>query len=161
MKNLAYASIALFAALVVQVPAHAQSVNVNLTKTLEIASDAISVKLSMRRIRSENCVAPESWRWGAEGNCPSYLAESMIVTVGEHPIYIPLSAFIDLGDPRSVQLEPRRRKGRFAIVIRGGDAATSYEATLELDKSQVLERVVRHGEFPEQSWEKTTYKFNM
>lgn len=160
MTKSAYPSIVLFAALIAQVPTYAQSVNINLTQTLEITSDAISAKLAMRPILLENCVAPESWRWGAEGACPSYSSESLTVIVGVQQIYIPLSAFIDLGDPRSIQLEPRKKKGRFAITIRGGDAATSYTATLELDKNQVLERVVRHGEFPSQSWEKTTYKFN-
>jgi hypothetical protein len=83
------------------------------------------------------------------------------VKVGGKPIFVPLSAFADLGNPRKVRIESRKEKGRFAVILTGGDAATSYSATLEFRDNLLSERLVRHGEFPDQSWEKTLYKFNV
>ncbi|MEW6108482.1 MAG: hypothetical protein AB1632_04830 [Nitrospirota bacterium] len=85
----------------------------------------------------------------------------MEVKVGGESIFIPLSAFADLGNPRSVNIESGKRKNRFAVVLNGGDAATSYTARFDFRDNILSERVVRHGEFPDQSWEKTTYKFNI
>jgi hypothetical protein len=109
---------------------------------------------------SQPCKAAASWIWGAENTCPDTVVGALEVKVAGEPIFVPLSAFADLGNPRSVRIESRKGKGRFAIILTGGDAATSYSATLEFRDNLLSERVVRSGEFPDQAWGKTLYKFN-
>ena len=83
----------------------------------------------------------------------------MVVRSGNESVFIPLSAFADLGNPRDIRIENYGGKS-FGIVLTGGDAATSYTAKLEFVNNLLAERTVRHGEFPEEAWEKTQYKFN-
>lgn len=109
---------------------------------------------------SRPCKTASSWRWGAENSCPSTFVEALEVKVNDKLLFVPLSAFADLGNPRNVHIETRKEKDRFAVVLTGGDAATSYSATLEFRDNFLSERMVRHGEFPSEAWEKTHYKFN-
>lgn len=110
---------------------------------------------------SQSCKAASSWRWGAENACPRNIISALEINISGESAFVPLSAFADLGNPRTVKIESRRGKGQFAVVLTGGDAATSYSVMLEFRGNLLSERVVRHGEFPEQSWEKTIYKFNI
>lgn len=109
---------------------------------------------------AQTCKAASSWRWGAENACPNAVIGSVELRINEELVFVPISAFADLGNPRVVQIDQRKGKDRFAVILVGGDAATSYKATLEFQKDILLERVVRHGEFPTESWERTIYKFN-
>ena len=106
------------------------------------------------------CKAALSWRWGVENACPKTLIGAVEVKVNTEQVFVPFSAFADLGNPRTVQIEGRKGDDRFAVIVIGGDAATSYKATLEFRKGFLLERIVRNGEFPAESWERTIYKFN-
>jgi hypothetical protein len=74
---------------------------------------------------SQPCKAASSWGWGAENTCPHSVIGALEIKVGDKPVCVPLSAFADLGDPRTVKIEPRKEKGRFAVILTGGDAATS------------------------------------
>lgn len=125
-------------------------------------SGRISVRVTVTSSpESQTCNAATSWRWGAEGICPKSFVGALEVKLGGMPLFVPLSAFADLGNPRTVSIELHKEKGRFAVVLTGGDAANSYSATLDFKDGHLNERVVRHGEFPEESWEKTIYKFNV
>ena len=108
---------------------------------------------------SMECKSASSWRWGAENKCPNFYISEMLVSRDDETIFIPLSAFADLGNPKDVKVESHSKDG-FSVVVIGGDAATSYTARLEFNKSVLVEKIVRHGEFPDEAWEKTKYKFN-
>ena len=108
---------------------------------------------------SFECKAASSWRWGAENKCPGSYISSMEVNIDNNPVFIPLSAFADLGNPREIRIETYTEK-KFAIILIGGDAATSYTAKLDISNGLLIERLVSHGEFPDGAWEKTLYKFN-
>ena len=126
--------------------------------------NAKSGKISVNATKSTfpesfECKAASSWRWGAENKCPGSYISSMVVNIDNNPVFIPLSAFADLGNPREVRIETYTEK-RFAIILIGGDAATSYTARLYFSNGLLIERMVSHGEFPDDAWEKTRYKFN-
>lgn len=108
---------------------------------------------------SQPCLAAASWRWGAENSCPKKTVIALEIKVDGVAVFVPVSCFLDLGDPRSVQIDASK-EDRTAITIMGGDAATSYSATLELRGHTLAERIVRHGEFPDESFERTIYGFN-
>lgn len=128
---------------------------------LSAESGRINVKVLVTPFPgAQTCKAASSWRWGAENACPNAVIGSVELRVNAELVFVPISAFADLGNPRVVQIDQRKGKDRFAVILVGGDAATSYKATLEFQKNILLERVVRHGEFPAESWERTIYKFN-
>jgi hypothetical protein len=81
------------------------------------------------------------------------------VYLGVNRVFVPISAYSDLGNPRSSTIETAD-KG-FQIVVRGGDAATSYKATLVFEGGLLRSRKVVNGEFPDEAWEETIYSFNV
>jgi len=76
------------------------------------------------------CKTASSWRWGVEDTCPKTFISALEVKTGDKPIFIPISAFADLGNPRTVRIEPCKEKNCFVVTIVGGDAATSYSASV-------------------------------
>lgn len=135
---------------------------INSDKELFAESGRVSVRVFVTSLPdSPPCKAASSWRWGAENACPRNIIGALEVKVSGEPVFIPLSVYADLGNPRTVRIESRKESGQFVVILIGGDAATSYSATLEFRGNLLTERIVRHGEFPDESWEKTSYKFNI
>jgi hypothetical protein len=59
-----------------------------------------------------------------------------------------------------MEVSPGKSVGAFQLEIHGGDAGTSYNVILKFDKGHLSEKIVRHGEFPDEAWELTKYGFN-
>lgn len=97
------------------------------------------------------------WRWGAENECPSSALLGLTVAVEGKQIFVPRSAFADLGWPTKVVL--RTSTSSLDVVIKGGDAATAYTATLKFSRTELKRRRVAGGEFEKSTWEDTTYSF--
>lgn len=142
--------------------AHLQGISPNSDKELSSTLGPVNVKVLVSSYpNSQPCKASSSWRWGAENACPKTFISALEITAGGKALFVPLSAFVDLGNPRAVQIYLRKGKGSFAVVLTGGDAATSYSATLEFQSDHLNIREVHHGEFPSEAWERTHYKFNI
>lgn len=107
---------------------------------------------------SGTCVSGENWRWGAEGTCPQTKVSKILVSFKKQPVFIPVSAFADLGNPRKAEIA--QIKEGFAIEIIGGDAATSYKAVLMFKDGFLVSKKVVSGEFPDVAWEETRYGWN-
>lgn len=101
----------------------------------------------------------KGFRWGVELRVPRSLIISLEVVIGGKEIFVPLSAYFDLTNPREISLETTQTG--FRIIIQGGDAATSYEAELIFEKNYIQRRRVSHSEFPDVAWEETVYSFNV
>jgi hypothetical protein len=110
--------------------------------------------------KNYKCRAVESWRWGTERRCPKNVIDKLKIKYGRESAFVSFSAFSDLANFRSVSIETNEDTSDFVVIIKGGDAATSYIARLNFRGKLLLERIVRHGEFPKNAWEKTIYKFN-
>lgn len=99
------------------------------------------------------------YRWGGEDlEPPKTLVSHLTAAIRGQDVFIPLSAFADLGNPHTVEV--KMTKLGFDILISGGDASASYHARLAFDKSALVRRRVQHGEFKNEAWEETRYKFN-
>ncbi|GEM_PF-6733952 len=77
-------------------------------------------------------------------------------------VLIPQSAFADIFDP--TKAKAWKEKNAYVLAVEGGDAAASYQVKFRILPSrhrkgqyQIVERVWRHGEFPTEVWERTTY----
>ena len=102
-------------------------------------------------------MAEKNWRWGADSQNPSLRLESFSVKFLGQEVQIPLSAFIDLGDPKKIEL--RGRKDSLAVHIYGGETSTFYEAILYFYLGRLTNKKVCATEFPTESCEKTEYSF--
>jgi len=101
-----------------------------------------------------------AYGWGVENACPSEIVSSVIVEQGALRQIVPLSAFADLAMPRSIKLSGVSPKS-FTLAIVGGEAATSYTAFLKFNGIALVTRKVESGEFPKDSNETSTYRFNL
>lgn len=101
-----------------------------------------------------------SFMWGGdESQPPRRIVKAINVTRNKQKIFIPLSVYSDLGDPRQASLVQLPAHG-FELTIVGGDAAGSYKALLEFKNNEIVRRKVASGEFPKQAWEETRFSFN-
>jgi hypothetical protein len=98
--------------------------------------------------------------WGApEKGQPRTVIVALDIQIGPEQVPIPVSAIVGLANPTEVLL--RRGEGDIEIVIKGGDAATSYDAVLVFKDGYLRQRRVVLAEFPKESWEETNYSYNL
>jgi hypothetical protein len=96
--------------------------------------------------------------WGAdEYEKPRFVITDVKVLIGTTKLFVPLSAFCDLADPSKITLNINNNS--FSLIIYGGDAGGSYMAEIVFGKQEIKSRKVTHGEFPDETWEKTEYSF--
>jgi len=96
--------------------------------------------------------------WGGDvGELPQSALTSIQVQEGNEVIFVPLSAYGDLGDVKSASLDQTAQG--FALNLHGGNTAAAYDATLSFVKGYLVSRVVVLREFPEQRQERTSYQF--
>lgn len=79
----------------------------------------------------------------------------MKILVNERDIFVPVSAYADLGDVLSAEFSTKG--GLFVLTVRGGDASESYIVRLSFNKERLLERRVYSGEDPYNVLEVTRY----
>jgi hypothetical protein len=122
-----------------------------------------SVVAAVRLSDPARCANPESWSWGADQQCPRSAVSLLTVECESKSVFIPVSAYADLAAVSSVKL--LQASHGFKLEIRGGDAASSYNAVLEFvwnqktSLAQLRRRVVRNNEFPDEAYEATDYKY--
>lgn len=87
----------------------------------------------------------------------------VLIKVNGHLVDIPQSAFQDLFAISGLTVV--QSKGAIELRVGGGDAGDSYSATFKIvqsprmkSKFRIAERVLRHGEFRDEIWEKTIYQ---
>lgn len=96
--------------------------------------------------------------WGGDiGSLPMSIVSAIRIQTDKRTIFVPLSAYGDLGDVKSVSCNPIPRG--FRMSLHGGNTAASYDATLYFERGFLVRRDVRLRELPDERWEKTTYAF--
>ena len=122
---------------------------------------ADSVSVSVVTIeRPQEFPYSKSYTWGGDDTTsPTRIIKKVIVLRNGQSLFIPLSAYADLGSPRRISLLKLSSHG-FRLVVSGGDAAGSYDAILDFKKNEISRRRVVSGEFPKEVWEETTFSFN-
>lgn len=95
--------------------------------------------------------------WGTDMNQPQFIVSSLAVLRDGKPLFVGLSAYCDLAEPREVHI--RVNNAGFDVVIDGSDAAGSYVAVLAFENGVLRRRRVTSGEFPAERWEETVYSF--
>lgn len=117
------------------------------------------LKVTVKTSKTAGGFFKEGFRWGGEDAvAPPTLIASIVVQSGADKLFVPLSAYSDLGDPRRVSLKTSATG--FEIAISGGDAGVAYNAVLVFEDGWLIRRRVAHGEFPNEAWEETKYAYN-
>jgi hypothetical protein len=57
-------------------------------------------------------------------------------------------------------LQPSEARGIFVLKVHGGDAGDSFEAEYRFRGVYLVERWVRNGEFPDEAYEHTKFRYN-
>lgn len=117
------------------------------------------LKITVQTSKTAGSPFKEGFRWGGEDAiAPLTLITSIIVQSGADKIFVPLSAYSDLGDPRRISLKTIGTG--VELTITGGDAGVAYSAVLVFKEGWLTHRRVAHGEFPDEAWEETKYVYN-
>lgn len=124
------------------------------TKGLGFGRSEVLVRAEVGRVTDSRCAG---WRWGAENECPHSVLVGLAVSVGLDQIFVPRSAFADLGSPTRIDVKPG--PSSFDVIVVGGDAATAYTATLKFSRTELKRRKIFGNEFKQTAWEDTTYSF--
>jgi hypothetical protein len=99
----------------------------------------------------------QGYRWGAETSRPESIVTAIEIGVGPNTVFVPLSSYADLANPRSISLQGKGPAYRLSIS--GGDASVAYEAVLTFTKSYVTRRRVMNSSFPDSAWEESRYSY--
>jgi hypothetical protein len=147
-----FATVTAFAGTFIEKPLH-----VGVTK-LEVSDGTRKYLVLVTVVEPTNFPYDKNgWRWGAEGNNPKQIVSKIEVEVNGHQVFVPISSYLDLGNPRAISGMVKNKE--LALVIKGGEAATSYEARLKVGNEAVKHRKVVSGEFSKESTEETTYRY--
>lgn len=135
-----------------------QAVNPDGPTKLILKGPAASVTLWIKKLSSA-FPYKNALLWGGDvGELPEDVVSAVQVQaarVGE--IFVPLSAYADLGDVKFASLEPTAYG--FILRLHGGETATSYDAELVFRNAFLVSRAVTLRENPQESREETTYSF--
>ncbi len=121
------------------------------------SSDVVQVSITQMKT---SAAAPYQGAllWGGDvDEIPATILSSMVVHEREESIFVPLSAYVDLGDVKLGSMDATT--GGFLITLHGGGTATGYDATFTFNRGYLVRRTVRSREFPKERTEVTTYSF--
>lgn len=101
-------------------------------------------------IRRKDEVGDDWSRWGIDGGFAGTYVTKFDLVVDGQGLWIPRKLYEDLSYVSSVDAYDYH--GALRIDLKGGDGAGSYRASF-LFSGWDIERLVRHGEFPDSRWE--------
>jgi hypothetical protein len=116
-----------------------------------------SVVISERRfVKGPGAQPDDGSIWGIDGGFPTNVVNEFSVLIEGKPILIPRKYLADISNLYSVDV--RAEKDLVVILLKGGDAAGSFSAEYRVHLNGSLVRIIRHGEVPDEHWEKTEFR---
>ncbi len=100
--------------------------------------------------------------WGCDEQClpGTTAADRLTIRVGAHVLNATPSSYADLADIRHVAVHATRGGSDFEIVVEGADAAACYVARLRFRDGNIVDRMVRLCEFPDDAYQETNWHYN-
>ena len=92
--------------------------------------------------------------WGIDGGFPHYVVTTFSLELAGNKVTIPRKMYADVSDVHSASI--KEEGDLIKIVIKGGDAAGSYQAEYAVKSGVLIERIVRTTECPSHT-EKTVF----
>jgi len=98
----------------------------------------------------------QSTFWGGGGRTPPEEIVTGIVLKSKNTVIrVPRSAYADLSNVNRIWIV--KTKGGCVVHLEGGDASVAYRAIFTVRGTDLIDRKVADGEFPEYNWERTVY----
>lgn len=119
------------------------------TKTIKAEFRTATVQISLNEANERKFVQCTYSR------VPCSLTEHIHLQIGGSDVFIPRSAYADLGDISTARLTTHA--DRVTLTIPGGDASESYIAELIFNSDRLLERKLYSGEDPNDPLEVSHY----
>ncbi|MCC7201063.1 MAG: hypothetical protein IT393_00120 [Nitrospirae bacterium] len=127
--------------------------------------DGTAVKIDMRTVKlTPQYPYAHAFMWGgdfesrSEVIMPKNVIAAINIQIGNEKMFVPLSAYSDLGNPYQASFEKTDRGFRLIIAGRGG-TSTPYKAVLEFNNENIQRRRITLDIFPDEVWEETEYSF--
>jgi hypothetical protein len=95
--------------------------------------------------------------WGIDGGFPTYVVETLALSLDEKKVDFPRKAVWDLCNITSAEVLEKDHK--VVVRVAGGDAAGAFQAEFVIRSYRLAERIVRGGEFPDEAWERTEFHY--
>lgn len=92
----------------------------------------------------------------AARDSPCSLVTRLEIAVNGRQLVVPRSSFRGLTNVRTAKLIPKRES--YHLVLRGGDGAEGFVATIVFDRDRVIKRMLASSLAPEDVLEETTYR---
>jgi hypothetical protein len=126
-------------------------------KSTTSGSDIVRISLTQIKV-GDSFPYKNALLWGGDiDKLPEVVLSSVEIQEGKEPVFVPLSAYSDLGDVKLASLSASRQG--FVLNLHGGNTASGYDAILVFRRGYLVSRTVRLREFPEERLDKTTYSF--
>jgi len=93
--------------------------------------------------------------WGLDGGEPDYVLGELEIKIDGKKLLLPQRFYADISQINGHKLY--EKNGHVVLQLHGGDAAGAYTATFKFNRARMIERVVAHGENPDEIWEKTVF----
>jgi hypothetical protein len=128
-------------------------------------ADGTPVKIEVRTMKL-NAQFPykDASMWGSAAVdeskvvMPKTAIRAIDVRVGDDKLFVPLSAYCDLGDPSQISFE--KAECGFKLILMGGRYTPSgYKAELLFDSEHIQRRKVALRVFPDDVWDLTVYSY--
>lgn len=118
-----------------------------------------SISVAVTLLRLEDAYPyRDALLWGGDvGRLPGSVVSGLEIHKDKTTIFVPLSAYGDLGDAKFVSFQALPHG--FRISLHGGNTAASYDANLFFKGPVLIKREVRLRELPDETWERTMYGF--
>jgi len=116
----------------------------------------VKIELKKEKI-SQNYPYKNAVIWGTIKGMPTDLIAEITIIEDHKNIFIPLSAYSDLGNLNNASL--KIAGNAYHVIIEGGDAGGGYKAIISIEKGKIKQRQVDDLEFEGVIGEKTTYSF--
>lgn len=118
----------------------------------------VSVLVNVSEYSADNFIYSSPLWWGTELSPPKTFIKKLTVQFGENESWVRFSAYSDLVNINSVDLNVVNEG--FNITIDGGQTSTHYKAIIYFDNEGfLLGRKVYSPSFPDEVWEETKYSF--
>jgi hypothetical protein len=130
----------------------------NTTVALKLSSGG-EVRVTLKQEKAgDSYPYKDALLWGGDvGEPPRFLLTSIRILNGSDTIFLPLSAYGDLGDVKLASVD--RTTHGFTLSLHGGEASAAYDATLSFSQGYLVSRIVALREFPDQRRERASYSF--
>ena len=141
-----------------------KSVKKNVDERLELKgyfADGRRYRLVLIESQYKSKIRDDGSFWGRDGGIPNRIVSLISLQINEEEVWLPRKSYADLCELSHSSVTVRLINNKILIRVEGGDAGGSFTAKFFIQKYKqayrLSERIINHGENPNEIWERTIY----